>query len=320
MILVTGGTGFLGSELLKQLTMSGLPVRAIKRASSVIPAILADNYLIEWRDANVNEPATLADAFNGITNVYHCAAFVSLNPADKKKLYHVNIDGTSNVVNLCQEHHCRLLHVSSVAALGEAKMGEEISEENYWEYDVESQAYGLSKYEGEMEVWRGIAEGLEAVIVNPSVIIGTSAGFEGSGAIFKLIKDGFRFYTDGATGLVVVEDVAKAMILLMDSEITGERFIISSENYSYRQLFGEIAEGFNMPKPKIEAKAWMLGLAWRALKFGAIFTGHSPSITKDTAKSSLTHSYYSNKKIIAATGMEFKALDETIKEITNHLR
>lgn len=320
MILVTGGTGFLGSELLKQLTMSGLPVRAIKRASSVIPAILADNYLIEWRDANVNEPATLADAFNGITNVYHCAAFVSLNPADKKKLYHVNIDGTSNVVNLCQEHHCRLLHVSSVAALGEAKMGEEISEENYWEYDAESQAYGLSKYEGEMEVWRGIAEGLEAVIINPSVIIGKSAGFEGSGAIFKLIKDGFRFYTDGATGLVDVEDVAKAMILLMESDIKGERFIVSSQNYNYKQLFGEIAEGFNLPKPKIEAKAWMLGLAWRALKFGAIFTGHSPSITKDTAKSSLTHSYYSNKKIIAATGMEFKALAETIKEITNHLR
>lgn len=320
MILVTGGTGFLGSELLKQLTMSGLPVRAIKRASSVIPAILADNYLIEWRDANVNEPATLADAFNGITNVYHCAAFVSLNPADKKKLYHVNIDGTSNVVNLCQEHHCRLLHVSSVAALGEAKKGEEISEENYWEYDAESQAYGLSKYEGEMEVWRGIAEGLEAVIINPSVIIGKSAGFEGSGAIFKLIKDGFRFYTDGATGLVDVEDVAKAMILLMESDIKGERFIISSQNYNYKQLFGEIAEGFNLPKPKIEAKAWMLGLAWRALKFGAIFTGESPSITKDTAKSSLTNSYYSNKKIIAATGMEFKPLAETIKEITNHLR
>ena len=304
---------------MRKLTTAGQPVRAIKRANSVIPEILSENPFIEWRTADINEPATLANAFNGITKIYHCAAFVSLNPADKKKLYHVNIHGTSNIVNLCQEHRCRLLHVSSVAALGEAKKGNMINEENYWEYDSKSQAYGLSKYEGEMEVWRGIAEGLEAVIINPSIILGKSTNFEGSGAIFRLIKGGFKFYTEGATGLVDVEDVAKAMILLMESDIKGERFIISSENYIYKQLFSEIAEGFKLPKPIFEAKAWMLGLAWRALKFGSLFTGNPPPITKDTAKSSLTYSYYDNEKIIAATGIEFKPLAETIKEITKHL-
>ena len=246
MILVTGGTGFLGSELIKQLTNKGLTVIAIKREKSKIPAMLQDNLLIKWITGDINEPATLEDSFIGITQVYHCAAFVSLNPKDKKKLFHVNIDGTSNIVNLCLENNCKLLHVSSIAALGEAKKGKKITEKDLWEYNAKAHAYALSKYEGEMEVWRGISEGLNGIIVNPSVIIGKNAGFEGSGAIFKLIKGGFPFFTNGAVGLVDVTDVAKSMIQLMDSDVNAERYIISSENYHYKQLFTEIAEGFGV--------------------------------------------------------------------------
>jgi len=319
MILVTGGTGFLGSELIKQLTDSGLAVRAIKRKTSKIPSVIENNPLIDWFEADINEPATLEDAFAGITKVFHCAAFVSFNPEDKKQLFHVNIEGTSNLVNLCIAGNCRLLHVSSVAALGNAKKGKQITEKDFWEYDAKAHAYGLSKYEGEMEVWRGITEGLDAVIVNPSVIIGKNAGFEGSGAIFKLVKGGFPFYTDGASGFVDVEDVAKAMMLLMENPLSGERYIISSDNYHYKDLFTEIAKGFNVKAPKKEAKPWMLGIAWRALKFFSLFTGKQPSITKDAAKSSLSLSYYSNEKVIAATGIQFKPINQSIQEITQHL-
>jgi len=320
MILVTGGTGFLGSELIKQLTDSGLAVRALKRKTSLIPSVIEGNKLVDWFEADINEPATLEDAFVGITKVFHCAAFVSFNPKDKKQLFHVNIEGTSNIVNLCAENNRRLLHVSSVAALGEAKKGKQITEQDFWEYDAKAHAYGLSKYEAEMEVWRGITEGLDAVIVNPSVIIGKNAGFEGSGAIFKLVKGGFPFYTDGASGFVDVADVAKAMVLLMESAITGERYIISADNYHYKDLFTEIANGFNVKPPTTEAKPWMLGIAWRALKFFSIFTGKDPSITKDAAKSSLSLSYYSNEKVIAATGIQFKPINQTIQEITQYLK
>jgi len=321
MILVTGGTGFLGSELIKQLTNKGLPVRALKRAQSKIPVLISNNPLIEWFEADINETAALEDAFEGVTKVYHCAAFVSLNSKHKKQLFHVNIDGTSNMVNLCAENNCRLLHVSSIAALGNPKKGhKEITEKDFWEYDAQAHAYGLSKYEGEMEVWRGITEGLDAVIVNPSVIIGKSAGFEGSGAIFKLVKDGFAFYTDGASGFVDVEDVAKAMILLMDAEVSGERYIISADDYHYKDLFTDIANGFSVKAPAKEAKPWMLGLAWRALKLVSLFTGKQPSITKDTAKSSVTLSYYNNNKIIKETGITFKPLAQSIQEITQHLK
>lgn len=320
MILVTGGTGFLGSELIKQLTDSGLAVRALKRSTSKIPKILDNNTLVDWVLGDINEPADLEDVFVGIAKVFHCAAFVSFNPKDKKQLFHVNIEGTSNIVNLCVEHNCRLLHVSSVAALGDAKKGKQITEKDFWEYDAKAHAYGLSKYEAEMEVWRGITEGLDAVIVNPSVIIGKNAGFEGSGAIFKLVKGGFPFYTDGASGLVDVEDVAKAMILLMEKPGIGERYIISSENYHYKDLFAAIADGFQVKVPKKEAKPWMLGIAWRALKFFSIFTGKQPSITKDAAKSSLSLSYYSNEKVINETGIKFKPVGQTIQEITQYLK
>ncbi len=321
MILVTGGTGFLGSELIKQLTNKGLAVRALKRKNSKIPALISAISTVEWIEADINELSDLEDAFENVTQVYHCAAFVSLSAKHKKKLFHVNIDGTSNIVNLCIERNCRLLHVSSIAALGLAKKGnKEITEKDFWEYDAKAHAYGLSKYEGEMEVWRGINEGLNAVIVNPSVIIGKNAGFEGSGAIFKLVKDGFPFYTDGASGFVDVEDVAKTMILLMDSEVSGERYIISAGDVHYKNLFTQIANGFGVKPPTKEAKPWMLGIAWRALKFISVFTGKEPSITKDTANSSVTLSYYNNNKVIDQTGIVFKPVEQSIREIIQHLK
>lgn len=321
MVLITGGTGFLGAELIHQLLEKGKKVRALKRANAVIPnQLLPYQQQIEWANADINNLADLADAFEGITQVYHCAALVSFDPASKKKLFRVNIEGTANVANLCAENNIRLLHVSSVAALGDAKPGQKITEKDKWQSDTKSHGYAISKYEGEMEIWRAIAEGLDAVIVNPSVIIGKNAGFTGSGAIFKLVKNGLKFYTNGATGLVDVEDVAKAMILLMDSGIKNERFILSAEDLHFRDFFGQIAQGFGVKAPGVEAKAWMLSLAWRAAKLASWFTGKTPALTKDAARSSFYHSYYCNSKIKAALGIEFKPISISIAETCNHLK
>lgn len=315
MILVTGATGFLGSELISQLCRQGIKVRALKREGSVIPDLIRQNDLVEWVIADINNISDLEDAYSGIKQVYHCAALFSFNPKDKQKLLHVNIEGTSNVVNLCAAYGARLVHVSSVAALGEAKKGALITEKDFWTYDAKSHTYAISKYEGEMEVWRGIAEGLDAVIVNPSVIIGAGAGFEGSGAIFKLVKDGLSFYTRGATGIVDVEDVAKSMIALMNSSETAERFTISSENYHYKQFFAEIAKAYGVKAPAKEARPWMLGIAWRAAWLASLFTGKPASLTSDAARSSLNESLYSNEKIKKTIGINFKPLKQSIEEI-----
>lgn len=314
MILVTGATGFLGAELIHQLTAQGLQVKALKREQSVIPDLIKRNSLINWVVADINDFSTLEDAFEDVTQVYHCAALVSFDPRDKARLLKINIEGTSNVVNLCADHNARLLHVSSVAALGNAKKGALITERDFWEYDSKAHTYAISKYEGEMEVWRGMAEGLDAVIVNPSVIIGANAGFEGSGAIFKLVKNGLSFYTKGATGIVDVTDVARCMIALMNSRESGERFTISAENYSYQQLFTEIARAYGIKAPSKEAKPWMLGIAWRAAKLAALFTGKPPGLTSDAARSSLNQSFYSNEKIKKTLNIEFKPLKQSIIE------
>ncbi|MEJ5994881.1 NAD-dependent epimerase/dehydratase family protein [Pedobacter sp. Du54] len=319
MILVTGATGFLGAELIHQLTAQNHAVRALKRATSVIPNLLKENTLVEWFEADINDSETLADAFGSVTQVYHCAAFISFDPKDKAKLLKINIEGTSNVVNLCLENNVRLVHVSSIAALGNAKKGVLITEEDYWEYDANVHSYAISKYEGEMEVWRGIAEGLDAVIVNPAVIIGKNAGFEGSGAIFKLVKEGLKFYTDGATGIVDVEDVARCMILLMNSEISAERYTLSADNLTYKVFFEEIASGFGLKSPSIEAKPWMLGIAWRAAKLASFFTQKTPALTRDAARSSFNLSYYSNEKIKTTININFKPLKESIREVCTAL-
>lgn len=319
MILITGATGFLGAELTLQLIRKGIKVRALKREGSTIPAQLANESLIAWHNADINDLASLEEAFEGITQVYHCAALVSFNPADKYKMIRVNIEGTSNVVNLCVQYGARLLHVSSVAALGEPKKGAQITEDDYWEYNAHVHAYAISKYEGEMEVWRGLAEGLEAVIVNPSVIIGESSGAAGTGAIFKLIKNGLSYYTKGATGFVDVADVAKSMIALMESDITGERFTISAENLHYKDFFTRIATKFGRKAPEKEAKPWMMAVAWRAAKLKSLFTGTPASLTRDAAKSSLNESFYSNDKIKNTIGIEFKPLDQSISEVCSAL-
>ncbi|TZF82118.1 NAD-dependent epimerase/dehydratase family protein [Pedobacter sp. BS3] len=321
MILVTGATGFLGSELVKQLTDQGKAVRALKRQDSVIPVFLQNNPAITWAEADILDYFALEDAFEGISYVYHCAAFISFNPADKRKLHHINIEGTANVVNLClQKNVEKLVHVSSVAAVGNAKPGNLTTEKNHWEYDGKQHDYAISKYESEMEVWRGVAEGLNAVIINPSLIIGANAGISGSGQLFDMVRKGLKFYTEGGTGFVDVTDVARAMIQLMESDIRQERFLVNAENRSYRDIFSLTASHFGLQPPTIKLRKWMLSLAWRAAKLVSLFNRKAPGLTKYTAASALVKHYYSNEKIRQAIGIEFKPVNVSIQEICSNLQ
>jgi dihydroflavonol-4-reductase len=320
MILVTGATGFLGSELALQLVKSGRAIRCTKRSGSVIPAILtALNNQITWVDTDMMDVFALEDALSGVTQVYHCAAWVSLKEADKKPMINANVTSTANLVNLCLLHDIRLVHVSSIAAIGLAKPGELVTEKHHLDQALEFDGYAISKLESEMEVWRGIAEGLDAVIVNPSIIIGVNAGTAGSGQLFETIRKGLRFYTSGSTGLVAVEDVAKCMIELMNSNKNAERYIISAENRDYKQLTAEIADRFGIKAPATHASPLLMGIAWRGAKLVAAITGKSPSIDKVSAQAATTIRNYDNSKIKKAIGIEFKPISTSIKEICGAL-
>ena len=320
MILITGATGFLGSELAMQLAKQGNNIRCTRRITSIIPEILAPfQQQIEWVNADLLDTFSLEKALSGINKVYHCAAWVSLKKADKKPMTFVNVEGTANLVNLCLLQNIRLVHVSSIAAIGIAKPGELINEKHYLDLESESDGYALSKLESEMEVWRGIAEGLDAVIVNPSIIIGANAGTSGSGQLFETVRKGLKFYTAGSSGFVDVEDVAKAMILLMNSQFDSERYIINADNIGYKQLFEEIAGNFAVKAPDFYAKAWMLDLAWRIAAFLSFITGKAPFLDKTSAIAASSKNNYDNAKIKNAVGMEFKPLSVSIKEVCDRL-
>ncbi|GAA3964258.1 NAD-dependent epimerase/dehydratase family protein [Mucilaginibacter dorajii] len=321
MILITGATGFLGAELAKLLVTMGNNIRCTKRTTSIIPVLLAPfKAQIEWVDADLLDIFALENALEGITQVYHCAAWVSLKAADKEPMINTNVTGTANLVNLCIERGARMVHVSSIAAIGLAKPGELTTENHHLEESAENDGYAISKLESEMEVWRGIAEGLDAVIVNPSLIIGASAGKQGSGVFFETIRKGLKFYTIGSIGFVDVEDVAKCMIAVMNSDITAERYVISAENYNYKDITTEVANGFGIKPPAILAKSWVMEVAWRVAAFVGTITGKAPAIDKTSAQTASLNRDFDNSKIKDAIGIEFKPISKTILEIVEVLK
>lgn len=314
--LVTGASGFLGSYIVRDLLAAGKKVRALKRSSSKTPSLLK-NLDIDWVDADITDIVGLEDAMQGVTHVFHCAAYVSIASKNRSKMEMINVEGTANVVNLCLHLGLKkLVHVSSVAAVGWNNEGGAIDENCTWEMDSLKSVYSITKYQAEQEVWRGIIEGLDAVIVNPSVIIGAfDDWYRGSGRLFSKTYEGMNFYTSGGTGFVDVQDVSKVMIGLMDSNISGERFVLNGANLTFKEVFTKIALQFGKNAPQKEVKPWMLEMAWRISGFWSMISGKKPFLTKSTARSASTIDFYSTKKIEAKIGFNFTPIDESIGRI-----
>lgn len=315
MILVTGGTGLVGSHLLEQLISSGKKVRAIRRKSS--QNIFSENFSekIEWVEGDVLDITSLKDAMQGVEQVYHCAGVVSFSPNEKNNIMKVNVDGTANMVNIALENKIKkMVQVSSMAALGRTEHQQLIDENTQWEESKLNSNYAISKRLGEMEMWRGMTEGLNGVIVNPSVILGAGDWANGALRFFGRVKKGMPFYSTHTTGFVDVRDVAKTMIALMESNISNERFIITAENWSYQQLFNEIADNFGMKRPSVKISPLLSSLAWRLEKIRKMITGGTPLVTRETARTVLNSFLYSNAKIKNALNYEFIPMKQTIKE------
>ncbi len=295
MILVTGATGLVGSHLLKQLVANGQKVRALYRSS--VPVIEGAEG-VDWVRGDILDVISLEEAMVGVKQVYHCAAMVSFHPKKKAILHHTNVEGTANVVNAClNEGIDKLLFVSSVAALGRIREEKPINETMNWSEETSNSEYGKSKYFSEVEVWRGIGEGLNAVIVNPVIILGAGDWTAGSSGLFKSAYDEFPWYTEGTGGFVDVIDVVKAMIMLMDSNISAERFILSAENLSYREVFTQIAKNFGKKPPYIRVTPLLAFIAWRLEAVKAMFTAKDPLLTKETARTAAAKVQFDNQKL-----------------------
>lgn len=324
MILVTGATGLVGSYLLYDLLKSDEPIRAIlynqkslERTRSIFESLGGDApkmlERIEWMQGDVLDVMLLAEAMQGVKKVYHCAAIVSFEPSDHDNMMKINVEGTANVVNAALEAGVeKLCHVSSVAALGRTENSNVIDEKSQFKTNRYNSKYSLSKHLAEREVWRGTAEGLNAVIVNPSIILGYGHPDKGSTKMFTTIYKNSLFYGQGINGFVGVEDVVRAMIGLMESDIVNERYIVSTGDFSYRDVFSMIARGFGKSEPKFPVPAPILELVWRFEWLRSKLTRSKPLITQETARTSKGDYLYPGNKLKQALNFEYIPMEVTI--------
>ena len=324
MNLVTGGTGFLGAYIVAELLSKGEQVKAVRRSTSSMSQFnyITDLMLAEraeelrnkvvWVEGDILDYYSIEDALQGCNKCYHAAALVAFEKKHRNKLLTINTEGTANVVNACLYKQVRLCHVSSVAAIGRKKSGEVIDETADWVTSRYNTNYAQSKYAAEMEVWRGIEEGLDAVIINPSLIIGPGDWDNGTPKLFRNVYNGWKFYTEGVNGMVDVRDVAKASVALMNSGISNERYIAAGNNVSFKDFFFKVADALNKPRPTIEVTKTIGEIAWRVFEAIAFITRSEPKVTKENARSAQNKWFYNNSKIKDAIGINFIPIEDTI--------
>lgn len=317
MVLVTGGTGFLGSYIIKALINQGIRVRAIRRSGKV-PFYISEVVWqqVEWVEGDVLDVTALHDAIQGVDAVIHAAAIVSFSSRQRHEMNVVNVEGTANVVNAAIENNLkRFIHISSVAALGRTTKNKKVNEEQKWEASQSHTQYALSKHYAELEVWRAFAEGLHGVIINPSTILGFGNWHTSSCAIFKNVYREFPWYTEGINGFVGVEDVAEATVQLLQADVTEKRFIINSGNWGFKQLFTAIAEGFGKRAPHLKATPLLGEIAWRLESLKHFFSDGKPLLTKESARVAHSKTSFDNTALLKTLSpFSFTPLEKVIQE------
>ena len=319
-IFITGASGLLGSYLIRDLLKKQVQIVALYRKEKCKLLTHEEVDKVAWVQGDVLDVDGLLQAMDGCSQVYHCAGLVSFNPSRANVLMKINVEGTANMINAALELGVeKFLHVSSVAAIGRKRNNQTVHEALKWDEEANPSVYGRSKYLGEMEVWRGVGEGLHAVIVNPVIILGKGDWSDGSCATFKNAYNEFPWYTEGVSGFVDAADVSNAMIGLMESEIEGERFIISGENLTYREVFDMMADGFGKKQPRLKVSPLLAELVWRLVKIKSSITGEEPLLTKETAETAQQKVYFDHSKLLnALPGFQFTPLRQTIQDACHY--
>jgi dihydroflavonol-4-reductase len=321
-VLVTGATGLVGSFIVKELLANNLQVRVLCRSTASLQALASVKDQIEIATGDILDVFSLADALADVQYVVHCAALVSYSPGDRQKLHLVNVEGTANVVNIALDLGIKkLAYISSIAAIG--KKSEEpnqtVNEANEWNPANIASNYAHSKYLAETEVFRGIAEGLPAVIINPSVVLGESDWNRSSGRLFKYVFDKNLFYTPGQLSVVDAADVAKATVLLLQSDISDERFILSATQLPIKTLFAQIAQRFGVRAPNVQLGGFFSALLWRFELLRSFFTNSQPLITKETAQSAQKSYLYDGTAVTKAVAFQYLPLEVSLDRICRNM-
>ncbi len=326
-VFVTGGTGLVGSHLIYSLLVKGRKVRAIYRQGSNrdrLKRIFGYYYenagelydKIEWVECDIFDYEKLKEAIRGADIVYHCAGVVSFSSLEKEIVLSGNIRGSANVVKACLENTVpRLCHVSSNASFGATEKDTIINESHRWDEDAYHTVYAISKHLAEEEVWKGIRKGLNAVIVNPTIILGPGDWSRSSSALFSSVDKGVPFCTNGISGFVDVRDVVRAMISLSESTVTAERYIVNAENLSYCTIFSWIAENLGARKPQMRLPKIFSWPAYLFIRIYELITGKEFYLTKDILSAAWQKVEYDGSKLIKTTGIRFIPVERSIRDI-----
>lgn len=326
-ILITGANGLVGSRVARRFAEANFEVFALCRLGSDLSLLSDISSKIKFVEGDILDIASLEKALeHDLDFVVHAAAVVSYSPKNRDNMYKVNVEGTANVVNICLDKKIKkLCYVSSIAALGKPNAATEnilggiIDENQKWEDSPLNSHYSKSKYQGELEVWRGQAEGLNTVIINPSVILGEGDWNKSSTQLFKYVYDEHQFYTEGNLNYVDVKDVVEAIFQLTTSEIKNERYILNAGTIIYKDFFEKVGTVFKKKPPTKSISPFLTEILWRIEAIRSFFTQKSPLITKETAKNSRTKFAYKNEKIHQALGFKFTNIEETILRVCTFL-
>jgi len=334
MVLVTGGTGFIGSYIMYDLLRKNPEIKALKRAGSDFTQTrFIFKYLsesdpmphgesweqafdrVKWVEGDVTDLESILDALYGVDIVYHAAALVSYNRKRHDDLIETNVTGTANIVDACLEKGIKkLAYVSSIATL-DRKAGEKVNESAFPEDLKFSNTYSESKYRAEMEVWRGNAEGLDVVIINPGIVLGWGNFENSSPEMFKTVYDGLKYYPTGSNAFVDVRDVARALVILTEmDEALSNRYIAHGSVHTYKEIFDLMAKGLGVAPPTIKVKSSLVKLVWIMAEIKALFSGKEPFITKDLALTSSKNYDFDSSKLEKLLNFKFTPIEQTVAE------
>jgi dihydroflavonol-4-reductase len=318
---VTGATGLVGSLIVRHLLAAGHAVSALRRPASSAALLGPAAAQVGWAEGSLHDFHFLTEQFSQADYVVHAAAKVSFWPKEAAEMYHTNVDGTASVVNACLAAGVKkLCHISSVAALGKPNAQGLIDEKSAWDAEASPSRYAASKHLAEREVWRGMAEGLPAVVLCPSVVLGEGQLDRSTGQLFNYVRQGGRFYVPGLINLVDGQDLARVVPPLCQGPTEGERYILNAADFTYQEFFAQVAQAIGKPAPTRRlnptAGAWLARLAG----LGAWLTGGSPRLSADALRASLTQNRYQADKIkTAVPGFDYQPVAAAIARMGAHL-
>ncbi len=266
-VLVTGSTGFIGGALCRALLERGYDVRAFHRSTSNLR--LLEGLPVEHVIGDLSQPQSLLAAVQGLDAIFHVGGWVGMN--DPGRLYAINVEGTRAVVQAAlQEGVARLVYTSSVAALGIPQTGVPglIDEYHTWNFIPEQFPYGYAKYLAELEIQKGVSMGLDAVIINPTLVLGAGDIYrQSSSIILQVASRKVSIAVEGGANAVHLDDVVDGHIAALLRGKRGERYILGGENHNYLDLIQHIAGVTGVPAPSVVLPGWLV----RALRGPAGF-------------------------------------------------